>query len=165
MRVARWLGPAMLVALAGTGVASAQQKAEAPKPPVVWIESSDPEMNAAIARGKAELPAFFAHWRAPAADERGFTVKFDVIPGEPAEFIWAVDLRRDAAGVLTGTLVDDAELDPTIKGGQRVTIADANIIDWGYSKKGVMQGSYTVRVMLEHMDPAEAAAIRRNLRW
>lgn len=160
---ARWVVPAILLALTGAGAAPAQVKAE--KPPVVWIEASDPAMNAAIARGKAELPQFFAHWRNPAADERGFTVKFDVIPGDRAEFIWAVDLRRDAAGVLTGTLVDDAELDPAIKGGQRVTIADADIIDWGYSKKGVMQGSYTVRVMLDHMDPAEAAAIRRNLRW
>ncbi|MEG3147002.1 DUF2314 domain-containing protein [Sphingomonas sp. RT2P30] len=160
---ARWVVPALFMALAGAGAAPAQDKSE--KPTIVWIEASDPAMNAAIAGAKAELPQFFAHWRAPAADERAFTVKFDVIPGDRAEFIWAVDLRRDTAGVLSGTLVDDAELDPTIKGGQRVTIADAGIIDWGYRRKGVMQGSYTVRVMLDHMDRAEAASLRRDLGW
>jgi uncharacterized protein YegJ (DUF2314 family) len=49
--------------------------------------------------------------------------------------------------------------------GQRVPIAEADIIDWMYRKGGKMQGGYTNRVLLERMPAEDAASFREYLGW
>jgi uncharacterized protein YegJ (DUF2314 family) len=44
-------------------------------------------------------------------------------------------------------------------------VNDADIIDWGYYRDGAMQGNFTTRALLSHMDPAEADQVRQAFRW
>src|SRR5215510_1212295 len=70
---------------------------------IVDYSNSDEAMNAAMAKGHATLPDFFRHLAAPAGNEGGFSIKFDLLP-EPdaAEFIWAaVVSRKDGTVVAT----------------------------------------------------------------
>jgi uncharacterized protein YegJ (DUF2314 family) len=145
-------------------VVSAQDAKASEDPRVIFFRESDKKMNAAMARAKKELRAFWEHFASPASDESDFMVKYDVIDGDDAEYIWAVKLRRDKNGI-TGALIDDAVQVEGFKGGQRVSIREDRIVDWGYYKGPVMQGSYTTRVMPDQMSPEEAASFRRSLGW
>lgn len=144
----------------------------APAPPtgqdangLVWVKEDDARMTAAIAEAKRTLPDFLAHLAHPGANEQGFGVKYDIIPGPKAEFIWTHDLRVDATRVMTGALDDDAQMIDGFKANRRVTIVTTDIIDWGYFKDKVMQGNRTTRVLLDMVDADEAAAIRRAFGW
>ena len=145
--------------IAAAGAASAAIQSE----PIYNVASSDAEMNAAKERAIAELPAFYRRLASPAANETDFMVKFDILPGEEAEFVWAGALDRSTTP-MTGVLANQPQYtDHRI--GQRVPIAEADIIDWSYFRGSVMQGGYTQRVLLDRIDPQEAARIRRGLGW
>jgi len=155
---------AKLIAVAGwCALAAGACSAQPAQNNVVAVKATDPEMNAAKAKAIAELPAFFARFARPAADEGNFMVKFDIDPKGDPEFIWAGDLQQ-TGDQLTGVLSDDAVYAPG-KAGDRVAIPRSAIIDWGYTRAGVMQGSYTTRVLLGRLSPEEAARVRESLGW
>ena len=130
-------------------------------PNVAMVEPTDAAMAAAVERARAELPAFFARLAAPGPDEDSFSVKFG-LPGRE-EFIWAGDLRREG-GQWSGAL-NNVPLNPAYRQGQRVPIADADIIDWTYRRGSAMQGHHTTRVILASMPEDQAAGIRAALGW
>lgn len=163
----RILTAAILLSIAAPALA---QTAPAPAPGpdsngLVWVKDDDPKMTAAMAEAKRTLPDFLKRLAHPAADERQFGIKYDIVPGPKAEFIWTHDLRVDASGAITGALDDDAVMIGGFKADQRVTIPTADIVDWGYFKGKVMQGNRTTRVILDLVDADEAAAIRRAYGW
>ena len=131
---------------------------------VVDVSSNDATMNAAIANARRQLPDFFAHLAAPRPGERGFSIKFDLVP-EPAnaEYIWAEVISR-SGGVTVARLANNP-VDPRFKIGEKVTVRDEDIVDWGYYRDGVMQGHFTTRALLPGLDPAQAAQIRQALGW
>lgn len=142
------------------GVAAAQEQGG---DPLVFIEGSDAAMNAAITRARAELPGFFQRLARPGDDERNFSIKYNLTPDGEPEFIWAaIESRRD--GVTVARLANNPH-DPRFKLGQRVEIRDADVIDWAYVRGTVMQGHYTTRVLLDHLDPAQAASVRAAMGW
>jgi uncharacterized protein YegJ (DUF2314 family) len=151
---------AALAAMLAPATAQAQQLGDT----IVNVASTDAAMNAAIAKGRQTLPDFFAHFAKPARGESGFLIKYDVIPeAGKAEFIWA-EVISHAGGVSIARLVNTPR-DPRFKLGEKVSVRDADIIDWGYWKDGVMQGQLTTRVLLPALDPAEADAIRKAFGW
>jgi uncharacterized protein YegJ (DUF2314 family) len=130
---------------------------------IIGFSPADAEMNAAIAKGQATLPDFFGHFAQPADDEGEFMVKYDIVPGDEAEFVWA-SLQARSGATLSGTLINQPEYTKDMLGDQ-VIIQQADVIDWAYRKGRVMQGSFTTRVMLAHMPEAEAAEYREGLGW
>jgi uncharacterized protein YegJ (DUF2314 family) len=90
-------------------------------------------------------------------------VKFDIVPGDDAEYVWAVELDRSRVP-MTGILLNQPDLFEA-REGDRVAIAEADIIDWGYRRNGVMQGSFTTRVLIDRMPPDAAAQLRAELGW
>jgi uncharacterized protein YegJ (DUF2314 family) len=147
---------AALAALATPLAAHAQDR-------VVNVAPSDPAINAAVARAKRELPVFFAHVGAPGPGEDRFMIKYDVQPGAPVEFVWAEIISH--ANAQTVAKLINASNDGRFALGLQVRVNDAEIIDWGYFKDRVMQGSYTTRVLLTRMPEAEAAPFRQYLGW
>jgi uncharacterized protein YegJ (DUF2314 family) len=131
---------------------------------VVNVPTADAGMNAAVARGRSTLADFFMHVGSPAPGETGFLIKYDLLP-EPnqAEFIWA-EVISHTPGVTIAKLANEPR-DTRFKMGQRVTVSDGEIIDWGYYKGGVMQGQFTTRALLSTVSPEEAAAIRKAYGW
>jgi uncharacterized protein YegJ (DUF2314 family) len=154
-----------LAGLAG-GAGAAGQKPEAPRGEqerIVDVEANDAAMNAAKARAIAELPDFYRHLAHPGQGEDRFMIKFDIQPGDGVEYVWATDLDRSTTP-MTGTLLSHPER-TTDQAGDRVAIAEADIIDWLYIRNGVAQGAYTQRVLLDRMPPGEAAEVRANMGW
>ncbi|MDF7777662.1 DUF2314 domain-containing protein [Sphingomonas sp. AOB5] len=130
---------------------------------IVDVAKGDPEMVAAIAKARAELPAFFRRSAAPGPGETYFLIKYNLTPQGVAEFIWAEVISHQGETTLA-RLINNPRA-PGFAKGQQVTVRTADIIDFGYVKNGVMQGNYTTRVVLPHMAPAEAAALRRAYGW
>lgn len=145
--------------VADGGAAAAAQEQER----IVNVEASDREMNAAKARAIAELPDFYRHLARPERGEDRFMIKFDIAPGDAVEYVWANDLDRSATP-MTGTLLSRPQ-QTNDQPGDRISIAEATIIDWLYIRNGVAQGAYTQRVLLDRMPPDEAAALRENMGW
>jgi uncharacterized protein YegJ (DUF2314 family) len=156
-RIGFGLASLLLAAVAAPPAAAEQ------KDGIYQVETLDPEMNAAKARAIAELATFYAALAAPSAGEGEFMIKFDILPGDEAEFVWAGDIDRSARP-MTGTLLNQPA-QGTAKPGDRVAIAESDIIDWTYRKGKVMQGGYTNRVLLGRMPADEAAAYRNYLGW
>lgn len=128
---------------------------------VAMVEADDAAMAAAIAFARSQLAGFFTRLSDPGPGESNFAVKFNL--ARSGEFIWAGDLRREN-GRLTGAL-DNQPIHAGYKLGQRVSIPEADIIDWSYRRDAVTQGHHTTRVLLGQIDPAHAAAVRSSLGW
>jgi uncharacterized protein YegJ (DUF2314 family) len=155
-RIGFGLASMLLAAAASPSLAAEPQE-------IYQVEAADPEMNAAKAKAVASLGAFYRALAAPAADEGEFMVKFDILPGDEAEFVWANRLDRSSRPMM-GILLNQPEHGGA-KRGDRVTIAEADIVDWTYRKGKVMQGGFTNRVLLGRMPADEAAAYRAYLGW
>ena len=148
---------AILLAL-GSAAAGAQEPET-----IIGVKPDDSAMNAAKARAIATLPDFYAHMAAPRDDESQFMLKFDILSGVEAEYVWANELTR-SGGSMTGVLINQpAYTDDKL--GDRVTIAEADIIDWAYFKGRILQGGYTNRVLLDLLPPDEAEELRRAFGW
>ena len=146
----------LLAALAAPLTAQAQDR-------TVNVAASDPQMNAAISQAKRELPVFFGHAGSPGPGEEHFLIKYDVQPGPAVEFVWA-EIISHANAQSVAKLVN-ASNDGRFALGLQVRVNDADIVDWGYRKDGVMQGNYTTRVLLTRIPESEAAPVRKYLGW
>lgn len=155
---------ALCLIVAAAPAAGCQQADPQNRSDVVVVESDNTAMEAAKAKGRARLNEFFLHLARPAADERDFSVKFNLTEDRDAEFIWASDLRMGADGKLSGALANQP-LDERFQMGQRVDIPLASVIDWSYFKNGVAQGHFTTRVMLSQLPDDQAAEIKAALGW
>ena len=149
--------------------------------PLAYVASGDPKMAAARAQGRATIPTFLEHLKNPAPDESHFGVKFRLdrsqilgaarsgtvvkIDEEPAEYIWARSIKLTSNGSTLTGLIDG---DPRSRGfhsGQPVMISLDDVIDWGYSKGGVMQGNFTTKLLLSKLPPGDAARAREAMGW
>ena len=163
MKMWRTIGLLGLLLVIGGQPAAAVEPALQESEPIVNVAADDAEMNAAKARGIATLPQFYERLAAPAADETEFMIKFDILPGDEAEFVWAADLDRSRVP-MTGMLVNQPiHTDHRI--GQRVPIAEGDVIDWTYRRGRVMQGGFTNRVLLDRLPADQAAEFRAYLGW
>lgn len=152
-----------LAALAAATLAPVAAQAQGDS--VIGIRSDDAAMNAAIAKGRQTLPDFWTHFAAPGPGESGFVIKYDLMAqsGEAPEYIWA-EVISHAPGTTIARLANTPRASRW-KLGEKVSVRDADIIDWGYYRNGVMQGHYTTRILLPHLDPAQAESIRKAYRW
>ena len=166
MKTARWTGLFCLWMAAGAQPlgANVEPTIVEPRPyTIIYVPPEDAEMNRAIEAATSTLPQFYARLASPQRGDDEFMIKFDILPGDDTEFVWATDLDRSRLP-MTGRLLNRPEhTDHRI--GQRVTIAEADIIDWTYRRGRVMQGGYTNRVLLERMPPDEAETMRAYLGW
>ena len=135
----------------------------APDDQIMGFRESDAEMNKAKAEGIASVPDFLKHFDKPMAKEAEFMVKYDVDPTDGVEYVWAtISGRSDVS--LDGILINQP-VNTQDKLGDRVTIRQSDVIDWAYRRDGIMQGSFTTRVMLSRMPESEAAEYRAFLGW
>jgi uncharacterized protein YegJ (DUF2314 family) len=132
----------------------------------VVFEKDDPRLLAAKEQARRTLPTFWAAVEGGDPADEGFTLKFNLLHGsgsENNESIWAGDVvRRD--GRIFGKLVND----PVSAGfqiGQEIEIAPEAIDDWGYWHKGVGQGHYVTRLMIEAAPGNLARHQRKEMGW
>lgn len=138
----------------------------APAPPqdaTIAVAAEDSEMAAAIRKARAGLPVFFGHATAPGPDEGGFMIKYDLLPGPAAEFIWA-EVIAHRGDVTTARLLNAPRASGFAQ-GQEVSVRDTQVIDWAYWRAGTLIGGATMRVLIARMQADEARATLDRLGW
>jgi uncharacterized protein YegJ (DUF2314 family) len=154
----------LALALLAAPVAAQAQDGDPGHDKIFDIARGNAEIAAAITRARAELPGFFTRTAAPGPGESYFLIKYDLIPEEGREFIWAEVVRREA-GATVAKLVNNPR-DPRFRRSQEVRVPDAEVIDWSYAKDGkTVIGAYTTRALLATMSPQDAARTRAAHGW
>jgi len=99
----RWAAVAVLVVVAVLGCSRPRT--------VIMVEDKDPEMDAAIAQARAEVPVFVKALQAPEANDRFFSVKAAIREGEDVEHFWIDDVAYDGTAFIAGAAEqgDEAE--------------------------------------------------------
>ncbi|TGX55018.1 DUF2314 domain-containing protein [Sphingomonas gei] len=129
----------------------------------IAVPSGDAEMAAAIAKARGGLPVFFGHATAPGPDEGGYMIKYDLLPGAPAEFIWAEVISHK--GDVTIARLLNAPRSAGFTRGLQVSVRDNQVIDWAYWHAGTLVGGATMRVLIARMPAAEARAMLDRFGW
>lgn len=127
---------------------------------VEMVQNDDAAMNAAIAEARRTLPTFLARFANPQARDSDFSVKY-LLAGY--EHIWMSDLVFDGDS-FSGTL-SNVPINPDYTEGQRITGAVSDITDWTWRNGDYTEGHYTTRVLLNQIDPVQAAALRKYFGW
>lgn len=165
---------AWIAALAMT-MAFAGAEAEAKKPPppesgqiggqtapdgVVFCETTDAEMNPAIAQARRWIPAFLADFRqSPAYNRQPYSLRlWHVTPFGGSEHIWVDNLRYEGAQ-LAGSLANQPVEFTGMSLGSRVVIDEAIISDWMMVRGGLAYGGSTMRVMPDKLPREDADAL------
>jgi uncharacterized protein YegJ (DUF2314 family) len=122
--------------------------------PVVQVQASDPEMNAAIAKARQQLPHFWSTFSQPTKGESDFCIKVKIGDKGAVEYFWCVDIQRTGEKI-TAVVNNDPEIVKCVKLGQRVPVGEAEIADWLYMRDEKMVGNYTLRPLMKTMSKEE----------
>jgi uncharacterized protein YegJ (DUF2314 family) len=120
------------------------------------VESSDREMNAAIAQARETLPEFIAAFQSPSPTQTyfGIKVEFPFGDGTAYEHLWISQLSYEA-GQFTGVVGNEPVYLEGVKLGDTVIINNEDITDWMIIDNGRMLGGFTVYVLLRDSSDRE----------
>jgi uncharacterized protein YegJ (DUF2314 family) len=153
------VGAVLAVLGSPTGTVMAQDRS-----PVIDLSSGNAEMNAAIARGRSTLSAFWASYDAPAPSETGHSLKVRFSnPRNNGEHIWMADVKKTADGGYSGRFANAPRDLPGRKAGEVALFREADISDWMFMRNGKIVGGETIRPLLKSLPKADADALRARL--
>jgi uncharacterized protein YegJ (DUF2314 family) len=150
---------ALLTGVLGLALSSCSRK---PVDGVINVEDNDQEMNAAIDKARASLPAFWQAFDERKRGESEFSLKVRIKDNHGTEHFWAKDIARKD-GKIFGTINNDPEIVKNVKLGDRIPIPEDEISDWLYLREDKMVGNYTLRVLFKHMPAAEVENYKQRL--
>ena len=143
-----------LLAAIIAGCAPRDKVANAPRDKVIDVGENDPEMNAAIAKARSELPLFWQVFEKRERGESNFSVKVEITDENGTEYFWATDIERND-GKTTGIINNDPNIVANVKMGDRIEIPETDIADWLYMRDDKMVGNHTLTVLFKQMPPDE----------
>lgn len=119
--------------------------------PIVQVDSDDPRMVAAVAEARRRWPEFVAAFQQRSPSNQAFAVKARFCEGENEEFMW-IAVQKLEGDSIVGELGNAPASIQTVKEGDIVTVATADMNDWLCEIKGKAVGGFTMKVMQEAMD-------------
>ena len=133
--------------------------------PVIDVNSANAEMNAAIAKGRATLPTFWASYDAPIPSETGHSLKvrFANPRNNNGEHIWIAEVKKTADGRYSGRFANAPRDLPGKKAGDVAEFKEADISDWMFTRNGKIVGGETIKPLLKAMPKADADALRARM--
>ena len=130
--------------------------------PVVQFAVDDAAMTEATAKAVASLPIFWAEFD-EAVDASGFLLKVAcTTPHGDREHVWLDWVEREGAR-LEGSLTNEPQSLPGLHARDRIVFDEEQVSDWAYPCAAGYHGHYTTRVILQALDPREAAQIQKTL--
>jgi uncharacterized protein YegJ (DUF2314 family) len=161
--VAAAFAAALAVLGSPTGNVWAQDRSQ-DRSPVIDVNSGNPEMNAAIAKARATLPAFWASYDAPKPSETGHSLKARFPKrGSGNEHIWMADVKKIGDGRYSGRFANVPRDLPGKKAGDMAEFKEADISDWMFMRNDKIVGGETIKPLLKSMPKADADALRARM--
>ncbi|MGL9623364.1 DUF2314 domain-containing protein [Bradyrhizobium sp. U531] len=131
--------------------------------PIVDVRTSDPEMNAAIARARGTLPTFWASYASPKPSEEGHSLKVRFNTRKGGEHIWIAEVKKLPNGGYSGFFANQPRDLPGKRAGDKVEFAEADISDWMFMRNGKIVGGETIKPTLKSLPKADADALRARM--
>jgi len=144
-----------VLALAGCGTKGLEDK-------VTYVADDDPRMNAAIAKARSTVDVFIAALKSPGSSQSEFSVKMAFTAGGSTEHMWLSPVSFDGTNFL-GTIANESERVLTVRMGESVTVAPAEISDWMFVDSGKLVGGETLRVLRDTLSPTERAEFDKSV--
>lgn len=131
--------------------------------PVVDVRTTDPEMNAAIARARGSLPIFWASYDAPKPSETRHSLKVHFSTRRGGEHIWIAEVKKLPSGAYSGLIANEPRDLPGKRAGDEVKFSETDISDWMFMRNGKIVGGETIKPTLKSLPKADADAIRARM--
>jgi len=130
---------------------------------IAMVERGDPDMAVAYKRARETLPDFLKLAREPRPTTKAFAVKVPIPYGNrnDAEFFWISPFEQRGE-TYVGRVSNTPRLAKTVKLGQAIQFAEAEIVDWLYQEDGKMIGNFTTCALLKREPPDQAAAFMKQ---
>ena len=127
-----------------------------------YVEDTDPEMAAAIAKAQETLPHFWQAFDHRAHGESNFVLVVRITDKGRIEHFFTTDFeRRDGKTMVT--ISNKPKIVASVKLGDRIEIPPADITDWFYMRDGKYVGMRTIKPRFKHMPAAQVEAIKQVL--
>ena len=127
-----------------------------------YVEDSDPEMAAAIAKAQATLPHFWQAFDQRAHGESNFVLVVRITDKGHIEHFFTKEFeRRDGKTIVT--IGNEPKIVASVKLGDRIEIPAADITDWHYMRDGKYVGMFTMKPRFKYMPADQADALKRAM--
>jgi uncharacterized protein YegJ (DUF2314 family) len=127
-----------------------------------YVEDSDPEMAAAIARAQATLPQFWQVFDKRELGESNFVLVVRITDKGRIEHFHTTDFeRRDGKAMVT--ISHAPKIVGSVKLGDRIEIPGADITDWHYMRDGKYVGMFTMEPRFKYMPADQVEAFKRAM--
>ena len=127
-----------------------------------YVEDSDPEMAAAIAKAQATLPQFWQAFDQRAHGESNFVLMVRITDKGRIEHFHTTDFeRRDGKTMVT--IKNDPKIVSSVKLGDQIEMPAADITDWSYMRDGKYVGMFTMKPRFKNMPAETVEAFKKVL--
>ncbi len=127
-----------------------------------YVEDTDPEMVAAIAKAQETLPQFWQAFDQRAHGESNFVLVVRITDKGRIEHFHTSDFeRRDGKTMVTISNVP--KIVASVKLGDRIEIPAADITDWSYMRDGKYVGMVTMKPRFKHMPADQVEAFKKGM--
>ena len=125
-----------------------------------YVEDTDPEMAAAIARAQATLPQFWQTFDQRPHGESNFVLVVRITDHGRIEHFFTTDFaHRDGKTMVT--ISHSPKIVGSVKSGDRIEIPESDITDWHYIRDGKYAGMFTMKPRFKYMPPENVEAFKR----
>jgi uncharacterized protein YegJ (DUF2314 family) len=155
---------AVVVVLALGAAGSSCRKGPEPRierkgePDFIPTAEDDPEMDAALRKGRDTLPEFVKALTERPFGSRDFAIKKGFAAGKRQEFIWLTDVALQKGG-FHAHVGNEPVWTESVKLGDSLLVKKEEVVDWMYIRHGELVGGYTVRVLLKREPPEKQREI------
>ncbi len=127
-----------------------------------YVEDTDPEMAAAIAKAQETLPHFWQTHEQRAHGESNFVLVVRITDKGRVEHFFTTNFeRRDGKTMVT--ISNKPNIVASVKLGDRVEIPPSDITDWFYMRDGKYFGMRTIKPKFKYMKADQVEAIKQVL--
>ena len=125
-----------------------------------YVEDTDPEMAAAIAKAQETLPQFWQTFDQRTHGESNFVLIVRITDMGRIEHFHTTDFeRRDGKTIVA--ISHAPKIVSSVKLGDRIEIPPADITDWSYMRDGKYVGLRTMPPRFKNMPAEQVAAFKR----
>ena len=154
--------PFLLAALIGCSSEAVDTVERDGEPPIINVDSDDPQMEAAIQNARSTVDQFITAFSNPQPSQADFALKLPVTDGDHTEHLWVLPSRYES-GTFRGTINNEPFQVKTVKLGDEVDFDKGDISDWKYVEDGKLVGGYTIRVLRDRMSDEDRAALDNSV--
>jgi len=127
-----------------------------------YVEDTDPEMAAAIAKAQETLPQFWQAYEQRSHGESNFTLIVKITDKGRIEHFFTTDFEhRDGKTIVT--ITNRPKIVASVKAGDRIEVPPADITDWFYMRNGKYVGLRSMPPRFKHMPAEQVKVFKREM--